>query len=56
MTEIVIERTKLVEEILVKKTFLGDIVIWQNDYPILVHIKQVPALISALQQLNENTK
>lgn len=55
MTEIVIKKTKLVEEILVEKTLLGDIMIWQDDFSILVDSKQVPTLISALQQL-KNTK
>lgn len=55
MTEIVIEqRDELGNIILTKKTHA--VIIWNDEFGIPIEDKNIPALISALQQLNENPK
>lgn len=55
MTEIVIEQGILLDRVFVRKQY-GTIYLNQVPDVISIAPENLPALISALQQLNENTK
>lgn len=56
MTEIVIEREGKFDEITVDQNHRKEVMIWQSDWNILISPSQLPQLITALQQMQENPK